>query len=144
MNKFIDRYREMYLYLEKGRNCMSAYERKVLMRQFLRLEKLLVSRTLKRMLSGALVVDISQLPPRFQYILRIAFQRRMHIMTQMRKLEKRNIEVIQKAQLRTDFTKFVEMNKIENKTQLQEISLVAQHANTSHDNKHKMVLELKK
>ena len=60
------------LSLKKDGRTMAPRQRKMIISRLMRLEKIIVKKALKMILSGNISLDISQLPPRIQHILQKA------------------------------------------------------------------------
>ena len=80
MKSLLQEYRKLLLFLGKNRNRVSNQERKILVGRICSLEKRLVGTLMKRMLTGAITLNLSHVnPPRLRKLLLIALNRRLHI-----------------------------------------------------------------
>jgi hypothetical protein len=65
----IKEYRFLLLSLKKDGRTMAPKQRRIIITRLIRLEKIIVKKAMKMILSGNLSLDISQFPPRIQRIL---------------------------------------------------------------------------
>lgn len=90
MNNNLQRYNNfLSLYRSRGRE-LPPKERRVLIKKILVIEKLIVRKLMRQMLTGGLILNISHFPPRIQKLLQMMINRRMHIIYTMKVYQMRN------------------------------------------------------
>ncbi len=72
MESLIKEYRSLILFLKKDGKKISPQQRKMVISRLIRLEKIILKKALKMIISGNLNLDISQFPPRIRNVLQKA------------------------------------------------------------------------
>jgi len=98
VTNLIQKYQELYLVLQKDGRSLSLKERKIIIAQLLKLEKVILKKAIRQMMTGAFTLDISQFPPRLQRLLGTILNRRLHIFHTLEKQRKINIDLHTKTQ----------------------------------------------
>jgi hypothetical protein len=80
MNTLIQKYKELYLALQKNGKKLTPPQKKLLIRQILQLEKTIIKKLEIEILYGNLAINLSQLPPRLKKIIQRIINRKQHIL----------------------------------------------------------------
>ncbi len=91
MGNLLIEYKKLLLLLQKDGRGMSKDTKKVIVNKVIALEKVLIKILLKRMLTGAITLNITQFPPRIRIILQRALNRRLHIIYMLEKIKKESL-----------------------------------------------------
>ena len=92
-DKLLLRYKELLRALQKNGRSMHPLQRQKMVRSVQKLEKHLVKNLLRKMLSGAITLNISHIePPRLRRLLTYVFNRRMHQIHHVERVHRLHLE----------------------------------------------------
>ncbi|MFT4967202.1 MAG: hypothetical protein ACI9CD_000199 [Candidatus Deianiraeaceae bacterium] len=91
MGNLLIEYKKLLLLLQKDGRGISKDTKKVIVNKIIVLEKALIKILLKRMLTGAITLNITQFPPRIRIILQRVLNRRLHIIYMLEKIKKESL-----------------------------------------------------
>jgi len=78
MRAFLEEYKRLLLLIKNGKQ-MGVEQRREVVSRAIRLENMLIKALTQRMLTGSLMLNVSQFPPRLRAVLQRMLNRRLHI-----------------------------------------------------------------
>ena len=89
MQKALHIYKKLLLLLRERGRSLPPPQKQALIRKILAIEQIMIQFLVGKMLTGGLDLNISKLPPRLQRLVRLALNRRLHIIYTLEKIQQR-------------------------------------------------------
>ena len=89
MQKALHIYKKLLLLLRERGRSLPPPQKQALIRKILAIEQIMIQFLVWKMLTGGLDLNISKLPPRLQRLVRLALNRRLHIIYTLEKIQQR-------------------------------------------------------